>query len=379
MTRQTGGTRRSSWHTFRRRLLLVRLLLRQPMTKDNLIAAVQNELGDEGYPAAAASALKHDFDALKSEYECRIVFQRATSCYVLEDLGSLALLELPDECMEALAFLDASFPAGMPLPEHANIRDLLERVIRLLPTLRQEEHFQRRSSMVLDMAGRAPNRINQGVLNRIRRAINNRQEISFDYLSLFDEGEPRTHRVAPYLVFFRPEGHGYLDATVMEVTPDGSEQKHAAIHYRLDRIISGSVKILPNMLPPERIQPPAYHLCYKLLPIVARRQDVASYFPNTQMTYHDDGSATVTATVTNLWQARQILLRYGNACEVLDPPELIELFRETAHGMAEIYGPYTADNQHQDASEEPYQEQGEEYDASEEPYQEQTDNESGED
>jgi hypothetical protein len=64
---------------------------------------------------------------------------------------------------------------------------------------------------------------------------------------------------------------------------------------------------------------------------------VAAYFPDTQIAYHDDGGATVTAMVTNLWQTRQILLRYGDACEVLEPAELVALFRKTAHGLSEIY------------------------------------------
>jgi predicted DNA-binding transcriptional regulator YafY len=38
-----------------------------------------------------------------------------------------------------------------------------------------------------------------------------------------------------------------------------------------------------------------------------------------------------------LWQARQVLLRYGTGCKVLRPPELIELFRQTAQGMASLY------------------------------------------
>jgi hypothetical protein len=91
------------------------------------------------------------------------------------------------------------------------------------------------------------------------------------------------------------------------------------------------------MLPPERIQPPSFALCYHLLPEVARRRDVAAYFPQTQIEYHDDGSATVTAVVTNLWQARQVLLRYGTGCKVLRPPELVELFRQTAQGLASLY------------------------------------------
>lgn len=82
--------------------------------------------------------------------------------------------------------------------------------------------------------------------------------------------------------------------------PAGGETIHAAIDYRLDRIVPGSVKVLPTMLPPERVVPRFYPLRYHLLPVVARRRDVAAYFPNTQIEYHDDGSATVTTTVTNL-------------------------------------------------------------------------------
>ncbi len=140
MNRQSGGTKRSSWLTFRRRLLLVRVLLRGAASAAELIAAVQAELGDEGYPPAAASALKHDLDALTAEYGCQISYQRERGVYALTDLGDLALLDLPAKCMEALAFLDARFPAGAVLPEQANLRALLDRVLRLLPSDRQAQH-----------------------------------------------------------------------------------------------------------------------------------------------------------------------------------------------------------------------------------------------
>jgi predicted DNA-binding transcriptional regulator YafY len=337
MTRQRGGTKRSSWLTFRRRLLLVRLLLRGPASSAELIAAVQAELGDEGYPPAAVSALKHDLDALKAEYGCAIAFQRERGVYALADLGELALLDLPGECMEALAFLDASFPAGTALPEQAHIRALLDRVLRLLPTDRQTQHQQRRAAMRLRLPGGGTGRIDTTVLATVKRAIDERRELTFAYWSTFDTDAPRRHRVAPYGIFFRPEGHGYLDATLLEVTPAGSETIHAAIDYRLDRIVPGTTQLLPRVLPPARPQPRAYALRYRLLPVVARRRDVAAYFPNTNIAYHDDGSATVTATVTNLWQTRQILLRYGDACEVLEPAELVALFRKTARGLADIY------------------------------------------
>jgi predicted DNA-binding transcriptional regulator YafY len=332
-----GGTKRSSWLTFRRRLLLVRLLLRGPASSAELQAAVQAELGEEGYPPAAAAALKHDLDALKQEYGCTISFRRATGHYALDDLGELALLDLPDECLEALTFLEASFPIGAALPEHAHIREVLERVVKLLPAPRRAER-QQRAALRLQIVGEAPGRIDPGVLARVRRAVEQRQELLFDYRSSFDAEQPRRHHVAPYGVFFRPEGHGYLDATLLDVTPAGSESMHAAIDYRLDRIVAGSVVVLPTRLPPARPLPPSYRLRYRLLPVVARRRDVASYFPETRFDYHEDGSATVTATVSNLWQARQILLRYGSACQVLEPPELVALFRATAEGLARMYG-----------------------------------------
>lgn len=335
--RKRGGRRRSSRLAFRRRLLLLRLLLRYARTKEELIAAVQEELGTDGYPMAAESALKHDLDTLKTEYDCRIRYHAQIQCYVLEDLGYMALLDIPEDCLETLAFLEVSFSHGSDLPEYTNIRLLLERVMLMLSPNRRQEYERRNTIVKQQLVGTVPTQINADVLLKIRRAISKRQEVEFDYLSTFDRDTPRRHRVAPYAIFFRPEGHGYLDATLLDVKPRLRETIHAPISYRLNRIIPGSVKILPNMLPPERISPRRYRLRYWLAPVVARRRDMAIYFPNTHITFHQDESATVTATITNLWQARQILLRYGTACQVLEPPELRELFRETAKGLSEIY------------------------------------------
>lgn len=338
MTRRSGGTKRSSQLTFRRRLLLVRLLLRGPATGDQLIAAVTRELGDEGYPPAAAAALKHDLDALKAEYGCRIAFRRDAGGYALEDLGELALLDLPDGAMEALAFLDASFPHGTAVPELAQVRELLDQVVRLLPEGRQEQHQRRRAAARLTLPAQGGGRIDPAVLAAVKRAIDERRELAFRYLAGHDAGAPRRHRVAPYGIFFRPEGHVYLDATLLDVQPRAGETLLAPIDYRLDRVVAGTAEVLPAVLPPARPQPRAYALRYRLHPNVARRRDLAGYFPDTQIDYHDDGSATVTATATNLWQARQVLLRYGDACVVEAPEELIALFRRTARGLMGHYG-----------------------------------------
>jgi hypothetical protein len=334
-----GGTKRSSWLIFRRRLILIRTLMRGPLSRDGLVEAVNQEMQGEGYLGDVASALKHDLEALKDEYDCRIVYQRRSKRYVLESLGELALLDLPDACLEALAFLEASFPEGAALPEHASIRDLLDRVLLLLPAERREQQRGRRAVLSLQIADSPASRIDPAVVATVKRAIVQRQELAFAYQSPRADCATIQHRVAPYEIIFRPEGHVYLDATMLEVTPrDPAAPIPSAVHYRLDRMVPGSLTILPTVLPPLRPQPPTYALHYRLRPDVARRRDVATHFPNTSIAYHEDGSATVTAITTNLWQARQTLLRYGSACTVLEPVELVELFRAAIREMAESYG-----------------------------------------
>ncbi|MCS6941116.1 MAG: hypothetical protein RMJ55_08330 [Roseiflexaceae bacterium] len=131
MTQRRGGIKRSSQLTFRRRLFIARMLLRGPASTEDLIAAVQQELGAEGYPAAAVAALKHDLDALKSSYGCRIAYRRDSGGYVLEDLGTLALLKGSDTVRDAIRLLEERFPADSTDPGAAHVHTLL-RHLRLL-------------------------------------------------------------------------------------------------------------------------------------------------------------------------------------------------------------------------------------------------------
>lgn len=335
MARRSGGIKRSSWVTFRRRLFLVRQLLRAPASAEELITRVQTELGENGYPANAAAALKHDLDSLKGEYDCRIVYRRDQGKYVIVDLGELALLDPPHQSLEALALLDASYQAGSGNPMHASIRALLDQVILMLSHRAQSQLQMRRSSM---RQKKPVGRIDSNVLATVRQAIEEKHEIAFRYWGLNDGEAPRRYRVAPYGIFFRNNGHTYLDATLLEVQPAGSEQLLTTVDYRLDRIVPGTVQILPNPLPPERPRAQTFTLRYWLHPDVVQSGNETAFFPNTRIEYGDDGSAVVTATVSNLAIARDVLLRYGNRCRVIEPPELIDLIRETVDAMAALYG-----------------------------------------
>jgi len=335
MARRSGGIKRSSWVTFRRRLFLVRQLLRAPASAEELITKVQTELGVNGYPANAAAALKHDLDSLKGEYDCRIVYRRDLGKYVIVDLGELALLDPMPQSLEALALLDANYPAGSANSTNASIRALLDQVIQMLPN-RAQTHLQMRRSTTRHKT--PVGRIDSNVLATVRQAIEEKHELTFRYWGLNDGEAPRRHRVAPYGIFFRNNGHTYLDATLFEVQPAGAEQLLTAVDYRLDRIVPGTAQILPNALPPERPKAQTFTLRYWLHPEVAHEGNGVSFFPHTRVEYGDDGSALVTATVSNLSVARDVLLRYGSHCRIIEPPELIDLIRETVDAMASLYG-----------------------------------------
>lgn len=337
MTRRGGGAKRSSWATFKRRLFLVRLLLRGPASKAHLVEAVQLALANNGYPTDVDSALKKDIEALKREFGCEIGFQRKYSHYELRALGELALLDLTDDCFEALLFLDANFPEGDALPELVHIRTLLDQINQLLP---EERHnaFTKQRPLYLQRVATSSDRVSPELLRTLRRAIW-RQEICFEYMSN-QSGTPRIwHRVAPYDIIFKPDGHVYLDAATLEIRPtDTALRLPTTTPYRLDRIAGETVQILSSTLPPHRLGVRTYNIRYWLHPNVARRKDIAYHFPDSQVVYDDDGSAVVTAKATNLWQARQTLFRYGSACVVQEPPELVELFRKAIREMASGYG-----------------------------------------
>lgn len=336
MLKRGRGDKRSSWATFKRRLLLVRLLLQRPASKAELINAVQAALLENGYPNDADSALKNDFEALRREFGCEIIFERKQGHYTIRTLGELALLDLSDECFDALLFLDANYPQGDALPELVHMRTLLDQIIQLLPEERRQILSERQPPPISRISP-PTGHISHSLLHTLRRVVK-RQEISFEYRSNSSDSFYVWHRVAPYDILFKPDGHVYLDAATLEVKPlDATITLPITTNYRLDRILEQSLKVLPTTLPPQRIGQQSFAIRYWLHPNVARRKDITSHFNESEVEYNEDGSAVVSGKATNLWQARQTLFRYGSACIVLDPPELVELFKKAIHEMAENY------------------------------------------
>lgn len=336
-TRRRGGTKRDSWRTFHRRLFLVRRLVRGPADAPTIIADTRRFFNhsddvEDIYPRDARAALRHDIAALRDEFGCAISLD-AQGRYTIDDYGRLALLDLPDEDLEALAFLLSNFSESS-LPNAGRVDALLDRIIALLPPERQGALPRPARDVRLDYP--SPSRsVAVRTLERIRKHMG-RQQVSFAYRSAYARGESVVlHRVAPYGLLFR-DGHHYLDAYCHDCGDPAIRPRYRL--YRLDRIVEDSLRVLPDVLPP--LPPPrsSYRLRYILGPAVARQRDVALWFPGSRARFSPDGSAEVTAETGDLWQARQILLRYREHCLVLEPPELVAMIRESIAAMAARYG-----------------------------------------
>jgi predicted DNA-binding transcriptional regulator YafY len=271
---------------------------------------------------------------LRQEYNCEIERER-DGRYVLLSPGDLALLDLPDAEMEAMAFL-ASVYSDNHIPNAAQITAFLNRVASVMPRARREQMRTMSAQPRVDRP-QAEHAVAE-IFKQLKRMVGKRI-IEFDYRSPHTpDGAAARHLVAPIELFYR-EGHTYLDTWCLKSDIPGLAEDF--VLYRLDRIVPNSLNPLPGA-PKHQYHRPPYLVRYWLAPAVARRRDVAHWFPQTVISYADDGSAEVMATTTDLWRAQQILMRYREHCIVREPTELARMMQESALRMVERY--QTKDN-----------------------------------
>jgi predicted DNA-binding transcriptional regulator YafY len=332
--RHRGGDKRSSWLTFQRRLFLVRQLIRGPALASVLISkanAAFPGVPDGIYAGDVAAALRHDLAALRREFGCAIHYQPGVG-YLLDHPGQLALIDLPDEELDALAFLLNNLAASA-LPNAPHVSALLGRVIALLPEERRHALEASATHPRLDspkpLAGP-----DADILRRLTDALG-RHEVSFMYHSPLNPGLSE-HRAAPYDLTYR-DGFTYLEAFCLECRDETAPLERRYVFYRLDRIVPGTFRRLPRRLPPGRPPRQRYRIRYRLAPDLARRHDFAVWFADTTVSFTPDGAAIVEGQTTDLWLARQILMRYREHCRVLEPPELVEMMRTSVELMAQSY------------------------------------------
>lgn len=77
--------------------------------------------------------------------------------------------------------------------------------------------------------------------------------------------------------------------------------------------------------------------------IGCRPANIGSWFGDSRLIPHKDARIEVIAKTDDLWQAGQLLLSYHEHCEVLGPPELVEMMRESVSRMSQVYAMNGAD------------------------------------
>jgi len=118
--------------------------------------------------------------------------------------------------------------------------------------------------------------------------------------------------------------------------PHGKRIQERFFRYRLGRIVSGSVQVLPHKMPLTPRRTPKYLVRYKLRPEIARF-GVTEHFDDPKIETHDDGSATVQGYADDVFEATRTLLHYGPGCQVLGGSEILREMRRLIEEMAKVY------------------------------------------
>jgi predicted DNA-binding transcriptional regulator YafY len=316
----------------RRRLAILVLLHTGPRTSQEIIASLERDhlffhdraLDPESRARRQRYQFKQDLEALRLlQYD--LAYDRRQKRYSWRN--SPFGLSLAPEQLSSLAMLLETF-ATRTFPHAAEIVDLLTFLADHLPIEQQQWLKNHRSTLHIDLRETTDYRnADPLTLKQIEQAIRLGQQLEFTYRTPRD-GKERRHVIEPQPLVLR-QGHVYLRGWSLDW---GQE-----LPFRLDCILPGTARVLPTSSAKQRPAPRSYTLRYWLSAVVARNK-VSEHFPEHHHERHEDGSVTVTARITDLFEAAQTLFRYREHCIVLDPPELVERMRASA---IQIYANYT--------------------------------------
>ncbi len=316
-TSEHRGSRRSDEVLARAAAIYARLLQGEA-TRAELIAAVRTELGADAYGAAPEDSLRHDLDWLE-----RLGFKVITAPghrYSLTQVNPRFPVPLTREHVEALAAARRAFEQTL---YHKPIESLVERLRPFLaPALRPVLEREPMVRVEIPLLDHAPP--SEEVLHKFRKAAHEQRRFSFIYRSPAG-GKARRHTIEPEALEER-EGHIYFEG----YAPDYGQ----VLQFRLERVETTSVEILPTRFPTRRRR--ATPIRYRLSPTIARF-GATRRFPNHTEAVLPDGWVEVRAETRDLFWAGKILLKYGEHCVALEPPELVKEMRRVVTLMAQNY------------------------------------------
>lgn len=319
-------------------LALLRRLLIEDTSGTDLIEIIR-QFEDNSSPITddqLRDKLNKDIQRLRERFNCEISFIHAEKIYHLITFEH-PLIDLPDDALRGLAFLQQTF-SGADILHRDEVMRFLDIVLRALPVERAKQVGQQRGLLEVQLHSRDSKQVNEDVLEKISRACSTHQEIEFMYYSPQQtDGLPRRHRVEPYRYFLEPVRRHYtLEAFQLEIIEPYHLFPNRFSTFRLERITD--LKVLPKRFVPRQHRKQGVEVVYRLSPEIARLRDVTEHIPDSVITYAEDGSAEVHAVSTNLFMDLRTLLHYGPNCEVIGGEEARRKMKELVAGMARVYG-----------------------------------------
>lgn len=334
------GKREGQWDVLRRCLAIIRRVQRGPARRGDLIQAVLAQEGAEAYGTAEGKALhrrlENDLSRIRDRLQIDLYYSRQEGGYIIRDTW-LPLLDLPNEDLATIAWLEETFAADSPY--HDEIHALTSRLRLFLGVERQAAIVCRRDILSVDLRQRDEDRIDAQVWERLEKALRERRRVEMLYLSpQYEDGRPRRHVVEPHRCYFdAAHGHYYLRGYCRGVEGAGERREAGGyVTYRVGRILE--LRVLPQKLSPLTPAVSRYAVEYELSAQVARRG--VSRVPEIEgqeIEQRDDGSAVVRGETSSLFWAVQALLHYGPNCRVLGGPEMLAEMRGTVEKMARVY------------------------------------------
>lgn len=314
----------------RRRNALLTLLHKGPQRSDELIAALDRDqlfrYDREEDPTKIARQqryqLRRDLQALRLHYQ--IDFDKKEQVYSL--LETPFGLSLGQKQIAAFALALHTFQE-LKIPYASDVQNLFAFLSSRLPEDQQQAVIEQRHVLNIEIREKTDySEFDSKTLNEIGKAIVRKQQLEFCYRS------PRTGKEVRHLIEPQPlkhkDGHIYLSGWSIEYQNQ--------LSFRLDYILPGTAKMLSKRIVENRSTQRKYLLRYRLTPIIARN-GVSKQFPEQETEMHPDGSATITAKIDDLFDVRQIMLKYGENCTVEAPPQLLDLMRPVATHFARTY------------------------------------------
>lgn len=281
------------------------------------------------------------------------------TCYrlVLKSDGPAIFLFTPTQ-IESLALLynmfseknDETNRLDQPVrrnPFGPSVLALLTKLAAALPPdqFRQFQHHTAHPSVHFNPLTAADYLPHRATIDLLEKACRSRQQVRFQYQPLHRPEDQVEHQtIDPYQIEYN-DGHFYLIGYSHKRNLKGGAV--GFLPYRVDRIVTDSLKMLPNMIDVRRTRP-QIEFSYWLHDNSARRgvslRWVWQQIEREEIYQDEQGQqkhrALVRARDYDPWRIVQKLLKYGEQAELVSgPPELIERMRSTVERMYKLYNP----------------------------------------